>query len=109
MKTSTIIIGEKEIQIPQLNFKLLKKVYPILRETKPMTEEEAKANPDLALQAVDQTIKIISIALERSDTPMTVDEIEEALLPSEIPGLHISLMDLLKNNGLTVKIGRAHV
>lgn len=97
---SKIIIGGEEHEVPPLNFKALKKLYPVVKKMKLVSQEQAEADPDLAMEALDATVEILSIALARSPTPLTVDQIEEKLLANEIPALQPALMEILSQNGL---------
>lgn len=99
-KLPTVLIGGEHYEVPPLNFKALKAVFPILKKLKLHTREEAEANPDMAIEALDATVEILAIALKRSPTPLSVEEIEEKLLASEIPGLQPALVEILAQNGL---------
>jgi len=98
-------IGGKEVEVPVLNFKSLKKIYPIITQMKSMSKNDLTNNPELAFEAVDSTLKIVEIAMSRGDNPMTFAQLEEALLPNEILGLQHSLTDLIKENGLGAEKG----
>lgn len=97
---ATIVIGGRVLTIPELNFRALKKIYPIVTGMKVMKDSD-----DLAMDAIEATIQIVSIALERSQTPMTPEEIEEAILQSELPGLQPAMIAMLSTNGMVIRPG----
>lgn len=103
MAAADITIGGELIEIPELNFKALKKIYPIVKKMKIYTEAELEDDPDLAMQTVEDSIEIVSIALGRSRKPMTAEEIEEAITQSELMGLQGTIVKLMAANGLQAK------
>jgi hypothetical protein len=74
---ATIKIGGKDIDLPVLNLKTIKKIWPLV--------DGIQDNDENLITLMDVVCGILSIVLERSDTPMTADEIEEELLGPEIP------------------------
>lgn len=89
---ATIKIGGKDIELPILNLKTIKKIWPLV--------EGIQDNDDNLISLMDVVCQVLSIVLERSETPMTADEIEEALLGPEIPSVQDSVMDMLVESGL---------
>lgn len=83
---ATFIIGGTKYEAPVLNFKTLKKVWPYV--------ESVQSSEDMAA-AFDAVSIIVSAALERTETPLSPDEVDEKLLAPEIDGLRQSLTDLL--------------
>lgn len=105
MGIATITIGGENLEVPELNFKALKKVFPIIKRMKVHTVEAIEDDPELAFSAVDECLEIISIALARSKTPMSFEQLEDKILASELPGLQPVVSAILTANGLTVKAG----
>lgn len=89
---ATIKIGGKDIDLPILNLKTIKKIWPLVEG---ITDSEENL-----IKLMDVVCAILSIVLERSETPMTADEIEEALLGPEMPLVQDSVMDMLVESGL---------
>lgn len=97
---ATLRIGGRDIEVPQLNFKSIKLIWPLVSG---VTESE-----DM-VELADAASHILSIALARSDTPLTVDEIEDQLLGSELAGLQKSIEDLLIESGLLQRVGEGDI
>lgn len=99
-----ITIGGQVIVIPELNLKALKKMFPLIKKMRVISPEElAQDDGSLSMEALDNTVAVLEIALVRSKSPMTADQIEEALTVSEIPGLQPALLKILEMNGLKVQ------
>lgn len=85
------VIGGEKYEIPVLNFKRLKRAYPILEEA------QKKVGP---VEQMDSAVKFISLALEGSDKPLSIEEMEEKLLAPEMPALGKTMMEVAKESGL---------
>lgn len=92
-----VTIGGTEYEIPPLNFKGIKKVWPhvasLIANGDDMPLEDS-------LKVVDVTIVAIAAAFERSHPERTVEWIEESLMANEIAELQFVLKDLLRDSGL---------
>jgi hypothetical protein len=88
---ATVIIGGKTIEIPVLNFKSIKKIWPLVEKIE---------DSDNLMQLMDVASDVLAIALERSDQPMTKDDIENNLLGPEIAAIQTSVENLLIESGL---------
>lgn len=95
-----LTIGGKSVVIPTpMNFKKIKKVWPLLQETA-KAEEGVEAD---MLAVFDQTLAIFEIALAGTNEAMTVDDMEEALLGTELMGLQRTLKDLISASGMATE------
>lgn len=94
--------GGKVTELPILTFKQLKLVYPIISNMRNLQEETAE---DVALRPIDESIKIIAIALEKSDNPMSAEQIEEELLAPEMKLIEATIQDIMVDNELVPKPG----
>lgn len=92
---ATAIIGGKEYPLPALNLKTVKKIWPLV--------ERIQGSNNL-MDLMDVATQIISHALARSDQPLTVDQIEEEMLASEIEGIKVSMEELLIDSGLLQRL-----
>ena len=92
-----VMIGGVERELPPLRFKQLKKIWPRLRAV--FEVEKGYTDP---LAAVDSLIFIVATATERSEAPMSVDEVEDLLEPQEIQGLFPSVQELITESGITL-------
>lgn len=103
-----VTIGGEEYQIPPLNFKGIKKVWPHVAKLIEVGEELA---PEDSLKVIDVTIIAIAAAFEREHPERTTDWIEEHLMADEIADLQFVLKDLLRDSGLikegTPEVGEA--
>lgn len=88
---ATVIIGGKTIEIPVLNFKSIKRIWPLVEKIE---------DSDSLIDLMDVASDVLAIALERSDQPMTKDDIENNLLGPEIAAIQASVEDLLIESGL---------
>lgn len=89
---ATIKIGGQDIELPVLNLKTIKRIWPLVKD---ISDSE-----DNLITLMDVICAILAIVLERSSKPMTADEIEEALLGPEVPSVQNSVMDMLVESGL---------
>lgn len=92
-----VTIGGVEYEVPPLNFKGIKKVWPHV--AKLMEHGENLALED-SLSVVDVTIVAIAAAFEREHPERNVDWIEDNLKAAEIAALQFVLKDLLRDSGL---------
>lgn len=104
MSTAQVTIGGEVIDIPPLNFKTLKRVYPIIKK---MEAEEISEGPRDDLASMDLVIEFLSEVLAGSKKPMTTEQLEEALLVSEMLGLQPSVNSILAANKLTAPPGES--
>lgn len=88
---ATVTIGGKEYSIPPLTFKSLKRVWPFL---------ETAAKSEDPFENVGAALAVISEGLSRSETPMTVEEIEDLLFGSEVPPLEKTMGEIMAEGGL---------
>jgi hypothetical protein len=91
---TTIRIGGQDISVPEMNFKALKRVFPLIKKMEADQENEDEE------AVMDDVVSFLEVVLARSSSPMKVEEIEEALLVSELPALQPAVMEILQNNGL---------
>lgn len=92
-----VTIGGEEYQIPPLNFKGIKKVWPHVAK---LIEQGDNLALEDSLSVVDVTIVAIAAAFEREHPERTIDWIEENLKATEISDLQFVLKDLLRDSGL---------
>ena len=92
-----VTIGKVEYEIPPLNFKGIKKVWPHVASLIAGGEELELAD---SLKVIDVTIVAIAAAFERTHPDRTVDWIEENLEAGEIAELQHVLKALLRDSGL---------
>jgi hypothetical protein len=95
---SKITIGGKVIEVPLLNLKKLKRVWPLVSAERIMELNERMRTDPTA--PVDHVVDVFVIALSKTDNAMTKDEFEEAILSIELPSLNVALIDLLVENEL---------
>lgn len=88
-------IGGVERELPPLKFKQLKKIWPRLRRV--FEAQQGTVDP---LDAVDSLIFIVAASLERSGSPLTIDQIEDELEPAEIEGLFPAINQLIEESGI---------
>lgn len=88
---ATLSIGGKQIELPVLNFKTIKKIWPLV--------QDIQGSEDL-IKLMEVASNVISLVLERSATPMTVDEIEDQLLGPEIQPMQKAIEDMMVESGL---------
>lgn len=86
-----VTIGKVEYDLPELNFKAIKKIWPKV--------EHIQDSDDL-IKLMDVSTEVLEIAFERAEVKLTKEEIEENLLGSEIKGIEAAVTDLLVESGL---------
>ncbi len=105
-KTAPVIIGGEEYLMKPLVFAQMRKAWPLLRShmnapslsVDPNDPESVSAAMDAEIKAMEDGIKIISIALR--DPDKTPEWIEENLLAAEMQSIKTSIMELLDISGL---------
>lgn len=105
-KTAAVIIGGEEYLMKPLVFSQMRTAWPLLRShmnapslsVDPKDPESVSAAMDAEIKAMEDGIKIISIALR--DPEKTPKWIEDTLLASEMQLIKTSIMELLDISGL---------
>lgn len=95
---ATLIVGGNQVDIPVLNFKKLREVWPHLQKA-------ANVDPNDPLASIEEAIIIIEVALRGTATPMTKDEIEEKLQGPEVRALEGVMFEIMSESGL-IKVGK---
>lgn len=88
-----LTLGKVEYDIPPFMFISLKKIWPLM--------QEVGKNPD-PISNVEAMLGIFSEGLSKTDTPKTVDELENALLAAEILGFEATMAEIMDEAGLVV-------
>ena len=94
-----IFIGGTEYQVPVLNLKTIKKVWPVV--------QSAQSSEDM-IEAISCAVKVVALALVAAENPKTPDSevdakadwIEETMTGTEMTGLRDSMRDILIESGL---------
>ncbi len=94
MSETKMRIGGQEVTVQEMNYRALKQIFPLIKK---MKEDQDQADEEAMMEDI---ISFLVIVLQRSSQPMTREELEEALLVSELPALQSSVMEVVANNGL---------
>ncbi len=89
--TKSITIGTETVQIPPLNFKTLKRIFPIAQ----------KLNKEDPIAVMDGLCEILSVILSRQDPKWTADYIEDEMLVDQMPGMKQAFDDIMSISGMT--------
>lgn len=89
------VIGGVKHEFPPLNLKAMRRIWPLI--------EKVQAASDLP-SIMDVTTQIISLVMERSASPMTPEEIEDAMFAYEIEGVRQAMEELLIESGVLQRV-----
>lgn len=102
MADTQFVIGGKTIMVPVMNLKAIRTYGRRAKDLAALVGlDPDQLDPELVDSSFDATLDVVAVALESSDCPMTVDEINVAVrgMP-ELMGLSASLQNLLRESGL---------
>lgn len=86
-----ITVGGEEYTIKPLNFKTLKKAFPIVQRAAELTDP---------MEIADASVQVIALAMERTNKEHTLEWLEENLSMPETRALGEVVLDLVKESGL---------
>ncbi len=89
-----IVIGGQSYEVPPLKFKSVKRAWPFMQEA-----AEANHNKE-PFRAVDAVIAVVSEGLSKTDTPLTIEFIDENLDAIEIEAFVTALGEIMEEAGL---------
>lgn len=98
-----VTIGGEEHEVPPLNFKGIKKVWPMVSKMAAKTANSDTLTTEDGLEAVDVAIAVVAASFERHNPEKNADWIEENLHGSEVAGLQMAMQDIMIESGVMEK------
>jgi hypothetical protein len=96
-------IGGKEYTTEALRFKQLKRAFPLIQKSqkdiKAAQEEGREMDP---IEGMETAIQIVAIALERTNSDMTAEKIEDEITLEECRQLQDTIVEIVTESGFEV-------
>jgi hypothetical protein len=96
-----VTIGGVEHSIPPLNFKAIKRIWPLISKL----DQFNTPTIENGLAAAEIVIEVLAAAFEREHPEYTADWIEENMRADEIPSLNLAIQDLMVESGFAQTTG----
>lgn len=103
---ATLILGGKEISIPKMNFRRIKKAYPFMQRASQIDENDPFASFDDAIEAIRVGLEV-PVQGQKDENgkqvfecPISTDEFNEELIGEEVVNLQKTMTDMMRESGL---------
>lgn len=100
-----VTIGGEVYEVPPLNFKGIKKVWPAVSKIASKANSQEQMTTEDGLEAVDVAIQVVAAAFSREHPERNADWVEENLRGNEIADLQIAMQDIMVESGIMQKAG----
>ena len=102
-----VTIGGEVYEVPPLNFKGIKKVWPAVSKIASKASSGDQMTTEDGLEAVDVAIQVVAAAFNREHPDRDANWIEDNLRGGEIADLQIAMQDIMVESGIMQKTGDA--
>lgn len=102
---ATLIMGGKEITIPKMNLRRIKKAYPFMQRASQINEDDPFASYDDAVEAIRVGLEEDTGQKDENgnrifECPISTEQFNDDLLGDEVIGLQRTMADMMRESGL---------